>query len=157
MKNFRQTQFVLPNLQNLKQQINAKTQSPEFKTINPKERNLEIKNIIDKFFKEQQNQVISPSSSSSTTTATLPLILRDEVSNLKPLSSNDQTHALICLVQEKSLPYAIKVATNLGPSALDLFHDALIHEYLELINKKTTWERIVDFIKKIFTHKKKKL
>ncbi len=67
-----------------------------------------------------------------------PTHTRDEPDELADLPSSQKVGALISLVFEKGLEYAIKTARTLdNPAILDEFHDMLVDRYYEeLIQRK---------------------
>jgi hypothetical protein len=63
--------------------------------------------------------------------------LRDEAQEIEKFSRPEQVGALISLVFEKGIYYAVSVARNLkNPAILDEFHDVLIDRFYEILTEK---------------------
>ena len=61
----------------------------------------------------------------------------DDTGKIKKMDQKNQVKALIKLVFEKNIAYAVKVARNIdNPYVLDEFHDTLVDEYYEEIVEK---------------------
>jgi len=98
-----------------------------------KERERIIKEEIKKYIKASQK----------TPSFAPPAKLRDEAQEIEKFSRPEQVGALISLVFEKGLAYAVSVAQNLkNPAVLDEFHDTLVDCYYEILLKEGILKRI---------------
>lgn len=117
-------------LEQLKEKIKKLEAQLEKETM-PAEKEKIVKQEIKNYFQEITK---TPSFSSSTK-------VRDEAKEIEKFSKPEQIGALISLVFEKGLKYAVGVAKNLNnPAILDEFHDTLVDRYYQILIEKNVIE-----------------
>jgi len=123
-KEFPSQKTSVPEVKELRERIERLGIRVEEKELKEKEKI--IKEEIRKYFQEiQKTPSFAP-----------PTKVRDEAKEIEKFSRSEQVGALISLVFEKGLPYAVLVAKNLkNPAILDEFHDTLVDSYYEVLLK----------------------
>jgi hypothetical protein len=72
-----------------------------------------------------------------------PSKVRDEVKEIEKFSKPEQVGALVSLVFEKGIHYAVSVARNLkNPAILDEFHDVLVDRFYEILTERGILEKL---------------
>ena len=118
-------QPIIPEkeLRELKKRIERMGKKIEDETIAEKRKEV-VKETIRDYFRELGK--LPPSSS--------PVQTRDEAKEIEKFSKPEQVGALVSLVFEKGLKYAIEVAQRLNnPAILDEFHDVLVERYYQVL------------------------
>lgn len=111
------------DLKTLRERIEKVSSRPETE-MTPEKRKEAIKETISNYFREL----------SKTPPTAPPVQTRDEAEEIEKFSKPEQVGALIALVFDKGLKYAIEVAKNLhNPAILDEFHDVLVERYYQIL------------------------
>lgn len=120
---FSKIEIPKEELEELKERVKKLEAQLEKEKI-PEEKAKIVKKEIGDFIKEM----------GKTPSFAPPLKLRDEAKEIEKFSRPEQVGALISLVFEKGLKYAVEVAKELNnPAILDEFHDTLVDKYYQVL------------------------
>lgn len=123
---FPQPRIPDTDLQQLRERIREKIGSQPEKEMTPERKREAIKETIRDYFREL----------GKTPPTAPPVQTRDEAKEIEKFSKPEQVGALIALVFDKGLKYAIEVAKNLqNPAVLDEFHDVLVERYYKILEE----------------------
>jgi hypothetical protein len=133
-KSFNQEKILKgsPEIQELKERLEKLEAKIEREKM-PEKKEKIVKEEIKSYLRELQK----------TPSFAPPTAVRDEAKEISRFGAGEQVGALISLVFERGLKYALSVAQQLkNPAILDEFHDTLVDHYYQVLLEK----KIIKFL-----------